>query len=132
MPTMTTAMLASMVAAFVLSLIGALQVLLAFGLPFGRAAWGGAHRVLPLRLRFASALSAMPLALAAWIVLARTGVVAFPGQPATVRVGSWVAFSLLALNTVGNFASKSRTERLLMTPAAFVCSVCFLIAALSA
>ena len=128
---MTTAMLASVLAASVLGLVVVFQFLLALALPFGRAAWGGTHRVLPPRLRFLSALSAVPLGLAAWIVLARTGVVAGPWQPATVRAATWFAFSVLALNTVANLVSRSRVERLLMTPAAFVCSVCLLIAALS-
>jgi hypothetical protein len=128
---MFTAKLASILAAIVLSLVAVFQILLALALPFGRAAWGGTHRVLPPRLRIASALSVLPLGLGAWIVLARTGVVAIPWQPSTVRAGTWVAFSILALNTVANFASKSRIERSLMTPAAFVCSVCLLVAALS-
>ena len=42
-----------------------------------------------------------------------------------------IAFCVLALNTVANLASKSRLERALMTPAAFVCAVCLLVAALS-
>jgi hypothetical protein len=128
---MSTAMLASILAAFVLSLVAIFQILLALALPFGRAAWGGTHRVLPPRLRIASALSAVPLGLGAWIVLARTGVVAIPWQPEAVRVGTWVTFSILALNTVANLASRSRIERTMMTPAAFVCSVCLLVAALS-
>jgi hypothetical protein len=128
---MFTAKLASILAAFVLSLVAIFQILLALALPFGRAAWGGTHRVLPPRLRIASALSALPLGLGAWIVLARTGVVAIPWQPSAVRAGTWVAFSILALNTVANFASRSRIERLLMTPVAFVCSACLLVAALS-
>jgi hypothetical protein len=127
----TLAKFASILAALVLGLVAVFQVLLALALPFGHAAWGGAHRVLPARLRFASALSAIPLALAAWIVLARTGVVAAPLQPATVRIATWVAFCMLALNTVANSASKSRIERGLMTPAAFVCAACLLIAALA-
>jgi len=128
---MSTAKLASILAAFVLSVIAVFQILLALALPFGRAAWGGIHRVLPLHLRFASAVSAVPLALGAWIVLARTGVVTIPLQPSAVRTGAWVAFCILALSTIANLASRSRIERALMTPAAFVCSVCLLVAALS-
>jgi hypothetical protein len=124
-------MFASILAALVLSLVAVFQILLALALPFGHAAWGGVHRVLPARLRLASAVSAVPLALAAWIVLARTGVIAVPFQPATVRVATWVAFCVLALNTLANLASRSRIERALMTPAAFVCAVCLLVAALS-
>jgi hypothetical protein len=127
----TTAMFASILAALVLSLVAVFQILLALALPFGHAAWGGAHRVLPARLRLASVLSALPLALAAWIALARTGVIAVPFQPATVRAAAWGAFCLLALNTLANLASRSRIERALMTPAAFVCAVCLLVAALS-
>jgi hypothetical protein len=127
----TTSMLSAILAAFVLVSVAIFQILLAFKLPLGRAAWGGTYRVLPLRLRIASALSALPLALAAWIVLARTGVVAIPLQPSAVRIGTWIAFSILALNTVANLASRSRIERVVMTPAAFVCSVCLLVAALS-
>jgi len=44
---MTTAMLASVLAALVLSFVAVFQILLAVGLPLGKAAWGGTHRVLP-------------------------------------------------------------------------------------
>jgi len=128
---MSTAQLASILAALVLGVIAVFQILLALALPFGRAAWGGTHRVLPLHLRFASALSALPLVLGAWIVLARTGVVTIPLQPSAVRAGAWLTFCILALSTIANLASRSRIERALMTPAAFVCSLCLLVAALS-
>jgi hypothetical protein len=128
---MTTAMLASVLAALVLGFVAIFQILLAIGLPLGKAAWGGTHRVLPPHLRVASALSSLLLGLAIWIVLARTDVVRIPWQPSSVRAGTWVVFSFLTLNTVGNFASKSRIERTVMTPAAFICSVCLLVVALS-
>jgi hypothetical protein len=128
---MTTATLASALAALVLSFAVIFQILLAIGLPLGQAAWGGTHRVLPPRLRIASALSSLLLGLAAWIVLARTGLVTIPWQSSVVRVGTWVVFCFLILNTVSNFVSKSRIERTVMTPAAFVCSVCLLVRALS-
>jgi hypothetical protein len=128
---MTTATLASVLAALVLSFVAIFQILLVIGIPLGRAAWGGTHRVLPLRLRIASALSSLLLGLAAWIVLARTGIVAIPWQPSAVRAGTWVVFSFLTLNTLANFASRSRIERMVMTPAAFICSICLLVVALS-
>jgi hypothetical protein len=128
---MTTTMLASVLAASVLSLVAIFQILLAIGLPFGRAAWGGTHGVLPPGLRIASALSSLLLALATWIVLARTGLVTTPWPSSVIRVGTWVVFSFLALNTVSNIASKSRIERTVMTPVALVCSACLLFVALS-
>ena len=127
---MTTAMLASVLAALVLSCVAIFQVLLAIGRPLGEAAWGGTHRVLPPHLRIASALSSLLLGLAIWIVLARTGLVTIPWQPSAVRVATWVVFSFLALNTLSNLVSKSRIERRVMTPVALVCSICFLVVAL--
>ena len=129
---MKVTVLASLVAACVLALVAGFQVLLAFAKPYGSAAWGGVHRVLPVRLRFASAASAVLLVLAAWIVLARTGIVGSPWQPATLRAGTWVCFGVLTLSTIGNLASKSVLERKLMFPIAFVCAVCFLVVAISA
>ena len=57
---------------------------------------------------------------------------ALRGVAALVVAGlAEAGFALLALNTVGNLASKSRSERMLMTPIAGVCAVCFLLVALS-
>ncbi|MES2935334.1 MAG: hypothetical protein V4805_17815 [Pseudomonadota bacterium] len=128
---MTTAIIASILAGCVLTIVAAFQVLLALAMPFGNAAWGGTHRVLPPHLRLASVISVVPLALAVWIVLASTGVATSPWQPATLRAGTWFGFAIFALSTVGNIFSKSRIERMVMTPIACVCSVCFLIVALS-
>ena len=69
---MTAPILASILAACLLSLIAAFQALLALGMPFGHAAWGGMHRVLPPHLRVASAISVAPLVLAIWIILSST------------------------------------------------------------
>src|SRR6185369_13186591 len=65
-------------AAIVLGLLVVFQLLLAAGLPLGRAAWRGKYRVLPTGLRWASLAAAGVLGVAAWVVLARAGVVA-PG-----------------------------------------------------
>ena len=129
---MTVAEPASIIAACVLTGVAGFQVLLALGTPLGRAAWGGVHRVLPLHLRLASALSAVLLALAAWVVLARTGTVGSPWQPATLRAGTWVFFGFMTLSTIGNLASKSVLERKIMLPLAFSCAVCFFVVAISA
>ena len=47
------------------------QILLAVGLPFGHAAFGGANAVLSAKLRIASALSALVFCAALYIVLER-------------------------------------------------------------
>ena len=117
--------------AVLLALVMIFQVLLAAGLPLGRAAWGGEHRVLPPRLRRASLSASPALGAAAWILLARVGLVE-PGADSTgVRVLTWIFVGLFSMNTLGNLASKSRTERYLMTPATLILVGCFLVAGLS-
>lgn len=128
---MTFPQSAAVVATLLLGFGIVFQVLLAAGLPLGRAAWGGRYRVLPPKLRWGSALGALVLGAAAWIVLARAGLVAPGAGSAAVRVGTWVFTGFFALNTLGNLASKSRTERAVMTPITLLLFACFLVVALS-
>lgn len=90
--------------------LGLFQLALAAGLPLGRLAWGGGHRVLPIRLRLASAAS---------IPLAALGVAA-TGQAlglwtvvtdAAATVALWGLGGLFALSLVGNLITSSRVER---------------------
>jgi hypothetical protein len=121
----------AIVATLVLGLVMLLQVLLAAGLPLGQAAWRGQHRVLPPALRWASLATVGMLGLAAWVVLARAGLVAPGAEPAAVQVATWVFAGFFALNTVGNIASRSLVERYGMTPVTVLLVGCFMVVALS-
>lgn len=122
---------AAVIAATVLVLVMLLQLLLAAGMPFGRAAWGGRHRVLPPKLRWGSLVAAVVLGIAAWIVLARAGHLAPGADAVSVRVLAWVFAGMFALNTLGNLASKSPAERYVMSPATLLLVACFVTVALS-
>jgi hypothetical protein len=50
--------------------MGTFQILLAAGFPLGRAAFGGANALLPMKLRAASAMSALIFCAAFYVVLA--------------------------------------------------------------
>ncbi len=120
----------AILAATILGIVAIFQLLLAAGLPYGEAAWGGVHRVLPPKLRWASLASVAVLALMAWVELARSGLVA-PGAGSTViRIMVWVFAGFLALNTMGNLASKSPLERRVMAPATALVVICFVSVAL--
>lgn len=121
----------AIVATIVLGLVMVLQLLLALGLPLGQAAWRGQYRVLPTRLRWASLATVVVLGLAAWVVLARAGLV-FPGaEPVVIAVATWVLAGFWSLNVLGNFASRSPAERYAMTPVALLLVVCFIVVALA-
>ena len=79
MNTSTTRWVAVVVAIFLAGL-SVFQILLAAGLPLGRAAFGGENRVLPRRLGAMSAFSALIFGAALYIDLDRSGLVGGVGH----------------------------------------------------
>jgi hypothetical protein len=122
----------AIVAAIVLGLLVVFQLLLAAGLPLGRAAWRGKYRVLPSGLRWASLAAAAVLGFAAWVVLARAGVVAPGPEPIAIFVGTWVFAGFFFLNAIGNVTSQSWVERYVMTLVVLFLGVSFIMVAISA
>jgi hypothetical protein len=91
------------------------QLQLIAGKPLGRFAWGGQHVVLPTRLRIGSAFAVVLYALFAVLMLQAAG--AFSVLPdGAAAVGIWVLAGYLLFAAALNAASRSRPERLVMTP----------------
>jgi hypothetical protein len=84
-----------------------------------------------MKLRIGSLASVGILGVAAWVVLARSGLVLPEAQSIAVRVATWAFAGFLSLNTIGNIASKSPVERKVMTPASLLLALCFVIVAWS-
>jgi hypothetical protein len=124
-----TAHLAGAAAAVGFVLVASFQAALALGAPWGRAAWGGAHRRLPTGLRIGSAVAVVVWLVATLVVLARAGYEWSPIPSRMARWGTWVLFGLLVVGTLMNLASRSRPERLIQTPVAAVLAIlCLLVA----
>jgi hypothetical protein len=107
---------AALAAAALLVSISVFQVLLALGAPWGSAAYGGAAAgpdgVLPPGLRVASAVAALILGVAAWLILARADLVLRgPLSPRLLRWGARVITAFMVLNTLSNLSSSSPVER---------------------
>jgi hypothetical protein len=113
-------------------LLGALavfQALLVAGRPLGRFAWGGQHEVLPTGLRVGSAVSIALYAGFAVLMLCAAG--ALEVLPRSfVGVAIWVLTAYFALGIGMNAISRSRPERLVMTPVVVVLAVVCLVLAL--
>ncbi|MFT4471767.1 hypothetical protein ACMX2H_17845 [Arthrobacter sulfonylureivorans] len=121
---------AAVAACCVLALLAVFQILLAAGLPLGRFAWGGSHRVLPAKFRIGSAVSVILYALFAVILLDRAQVVeALPETLSSVLI--WVLTAYLFVGVLMNAISRSKPERWTMTPVALVLGVLSLAVALS-
>jgi hypothetical protein len=126
-----TGRVAGAVAAAGFVLVASFQVALALGAPWGKAAWGGAHRRLPRRLRIASGFAVVVWLVAALVVLARAGFGWVSIPPGVARWGTWALFGALVLGTLMNLASRSGLERLIQTPTAAVLSLLCLFVALA-
>lgn len=112
-----------------LGCLAVFQLLLVAGVPLGRYAMGGQHAVLPLRLRIASVVAIALYAVFAVLMLQAAGAVdLLPGGFADV--GIWVLTAYLAIGVVMNAVSRSRPERLVMTPVALVLTCISLVLAL--
>lgn len=98
-----------------LAALAAFQLALVVGAPLGHFAWGGQHRVLPLNLRIGSVIAILLYAAFGAIILQRTGAIELL-PVAVVDVGIWVVAGYLALGIPLNAISRSRAERLTMTP----------------
>jgi hypothetical protein len=116
--------IAGAVAAVGFVIVAGYQVLLALGIEFGGAAWGGA--ALTQSLRLASAVSAVVLLLAALIVLGRSGFWGSRLPAAIFRWGTWVLVAGMVLSAIANFSSPTAGERFFLGPSALLLAVlCF-------
>jgi hypothetical protein len=104
----------SLAAIFAVVLIGIVivfQILLALGVPWGAAAWGGKHAgVLPLGLRLASAVSAVLLGVMAWLVMQKGA--RREDDPSWLDPVLWVIASYFLLGAIVNLISRSKVERI--------------------
>lgn len=101
-------------------ILAAFQVLLVLGLPLGEFAWGGQHKVLPRNLRVGSIISIGIYGIFIAIFLSKVGAVSIISNEAVNNILFVVMTGYFALGTFVNLISRSKKERLLMTPVAFL------------
>jgi hypothetical protein len=119
----------ALVGAVLLGCLAVFQLLLIAGAPLARFAWGGQHVVLPTGLRIGSAVSIALYGVFALLMLQTAGAFAvLPDGLAGVAI--WVLTGYFALGVAMNAASRSRPERLVMTPTVLVLTVVCLALAL--
>jgi hypothetical protein len=121
-------MLVALLASLLLAALAVFQGLLVAGAPLGRFAWGGQNDVLPRNLRIGSAVSIALYAGFAVLILQAAGALSVLPD-GFVDVAIWVLTGYFLLGIGLNAISRSRPERLLMTPVVAVLAAgCLLIA----
>lgn len=122
--------LAAFAACAILAGLAVFQGALIGGARLGRFAWGGQHDVLPAKLRAGSALSIVLYALFGYAALAKAGMAPLLGSETVTSIFMWVLTAYFALGVIMNGISRSKPERLVMTPTALVLTVLYLILAI--
>jgi hypothetical protein len=122
---------AAQVATVAFALVILLQGLLALGVLPISMAWGGTQPVLTTALRLASLAAMVILALAAYVIRRRAGLLDAGRPGGLIKALSWVITAYLLLNTLANFASPSVGEKLLFGPLSLILAVSCLIVSLS-
>jgi hypothetical protein len=107
------------------------QSALALGAPMGQFAWGGQNRVLPPGLRMGSGIAIGLYALFSCIVLMRAGLLAPWPDSNWIDPAIWAVAAYMGLGVVVNAISRSRPERLTMTPLVIVLLILTLVVALA-
>ena len=122
--------IAAVIVAILFVSIALFQVVLSLGYPFGEFAMGGYHKVLPKKLRVVSAVNALILLFMGFVFLQHTNVIDGLDFLST-NILVWVITIFLGVNTITNLISRSKKERLLMTPLSGITFLLCLFIALS-
>ena len=114
--------------AFLALIVFLFQIALAAGMPWGHLAWGGRYgKILPKKVRISSAFAIPLLVFFSIMFLQYVELIpVFIGRPLSTIILS-VITAFFALTILGNVTSKSKHEKIVMTP---VASLIFIISLL--
>lgn len=107
---------AAILICLILFALSVFQVLLILGYPLGHFAWGGQHKILPRNLRIGSITSLFIYAFISSVVLDRAGVISIYAESFIRQSGIWIFIIYFGLGILLNGISRSKAERLTMTP----------------
>lgn len=108
--------LAAYLICFILVCLAIFQIALILGAPLGKFAWGGYHEVLPQKLRIGSAIAIITYVIFAIFVLEQVGSINVLQNAQLPQAGVWAMVGYFALGIPLNAISKSKPERMVMTP----------------
>jgi len=112
------------------ALMSIFQLLLALGLPLGKAAYGGKYEKLPTNLRIASLIAVGIFVFAIIVVLERAGIITIFNNVLLTAIVVWILAGYFTLNVLMNAVSRSKWEKRIMTPLSLIITVCCFIIAI--
>lgn len=119
------------IAAVLFAIVILYQLLIAIGLVPITMAWGGRQSELTPGLRIASIVSAVILALFAYIIRRRAGLVGLAEITLLIKILAWVVTAYMAFNTFTNLTSQSMAEKMIFTPVTILLTIACIIVSVS-
>ena len=121
----------AIIGAALLFIAAVFEVLLVAGLPLGEFTMGGRYKVLPPMMRGAAVFSLLTQVFAGLILLQAADFMGMWFSFGVTRIICYVFGGFFVVNTVMNFFSTSKKEKLVMTPLALVEAICFFVTAVT-
>ena len=118
-------MVSSLIGACAFSVVIILSFLIILGLPLGELTMGGRYKVFPKELRIVLVSQLLLQVFFVIVILQMGGFLPLWFSYKTTRIILIVMAVYLSLNVLMNLASKSKKERLIMTPLSLIAAVCF-------
>jgi hypothetical protein len=109
----------------ILTGLAVFQFSLVLGAPLGKYAWGGSHKILPLKLRIGSLISIFLYSLFAFIILDKADIFDSLKNENIVNTGVWILTIYFLFGTLMNSVSRSKYEKFLMTPVSLILALLF-------
>lgn len=123
-------MITSLIGSILFSIVLVLYILLALGLPYGEYAMGGKHKILPGKERIICTISVIIQTFAILILLQGGRVLRFGFSEKITNLLCYFFAVYLSFNVFINLLSRSKKEKLFMTPLSLVIAICFWLTAL--
>lgn len=120
----------AIIATILFAMMSIFQLLLALGLPLGKAAYGGKYEKLPTNLRIVSLIAIGIFVFATIIVLERAEIITIFNNTLLSAIAIWILTGYSTLNVLMNAVSKSKWEKRIMTPLSLIIAVCCFIVAI--
>ena len=118
-------MMIAIIGASTFSVVIILSVLLICGLPLGELTMGGRYKVFPKKLRIVLVLQLVLQMFFVIIILQMGGIVPLWFSRNITKIICVIMAAYLSLNTVMNCISKSKKEKVVMTPLSLISAFCF-------
>lgn len=122
---------AAVLACVILFGLSLFQAALISGAPIGKYAWGGNNEVLPLRFRVGSFISILLYVFFALTILSKAGLVQSPVPESLINTSMWILSGYFMLGVLMNAMSRSKSERVVMTPVALILAILYLFVSFS-